>query len=114
MSVAELLTQLERDGVQVWVEGEHLRYRAPKGTLPADKKQLLVTRRPDVLAHLASQSALEPLRQAIDGARDWQDLYRILDLADQSYRQGTASVGAVEVLARHADSRSRQLPEKAT
>lgn len=59
MTLAELLTKLEQTGIEVWAEGDHLRFRAPKGALTPDIKDALVANKPALLEHLrekASQS----------------------------------------------------------
>lgn len=54
LSLDELLQQLAQQGVQLWVEAEQLRVRAPQGVLTADLRALLTTRKPELLARLSS------------------------------------------------------------
>jgi Condensation domain/TubC N-terminal docking domain len=49
MTPADLVTELSGRGAQLWPEGSHLRYRAPKGALTPDLRQLLAQRKADVL-----------------------------------------------------------------
>ena len=51
--VEELLAGLTRDGVQLWVEGDKLRYRAARGTLTPDRLGLLKQHKAAVLDRLA-------------------------------------------------------------
>lgn len=52
MSAAELIDQARRVGVQLWVDGANLRFRAPQGVLSADLKAQLSAAKPDIIAVL--------------------------------------------------------------
>ncbi len=56
MSVSELLKALEEQGIELWFEGERLRFRAPKGALTAEQRASLVARKPEILAHLREEA----------------------------------------------------------
>ncbi len=58
MSVVELLDTLANQGVELWFEGERLRFRAPKGALTPDQRAQLSSRRPEVLAQLRKNAAV--------------------------------------------------------
>jgi pyochelin synthetase len=60
MSATELVDHLRSIGVQLWVDGENLRFRAPRDVLGADLKAALKAAKPDVIALLADETA--PLR----------------------------------------------------
>jgi len=52
LTAAEVLQQLAQRDVEVWAEGDRLRYRAPAGQLSADLKELLARRKSELLAWL--------------------------------------------------------------
>jgi amino acid adenylation domain-containing protein len=54
--VRTLLIELRRVGVHLWVEGDQIRYRAPKGVLSADRLAELKSRKADVLPLLKTAS----------------------------------------------------------
>lgn len=56
MNAAELIDRVRRLGVQLWVDGEDLRFRAPRGVLNADLKGRLVAVKADVIAELTRQT----------------------------------------------------------
>ncbi|MGO8964517.1 amino acid adenylation domain-containing protein [Mycobacterium sp.] len=56
MSAAELIDQVRRIGVQLWVDGENLRFRAPQGVLGADLKAQLAAAKPDIIAELTRET----------------------------------------------------------
>lgn len=64
MSAADLIEQVRRIGVQLWVDGENLRFRAPQGVLGADLKAQLSEAKADVIAALTSET--EALRAPQD------------------------------------------------
>ena len=55
----ELLDQLEQSRVQLWVEGETLKFRAPNGAMTDDLRAEIKARKPQLIAHL-SQKELHP------------------------------------------------------
>ncbi|MET0400916.1 MAG: MupA/Atu3671 family FMN-dependent luciferase-like monooxygenase [Cystobacter sp.] len=88
MSAEELVAELSRQGVTLWVEGDRLKYRAPKGALS-----------PETLSQVASQKAalLEHLRRlAAEGesvhplSRGQQALWFVSQLAPSSSAYNTA------------------------
>jgi pyochelin synthetase len=56
VSAAELIDQVRRIGVQLWVDGENLRFRAPQGVLVADLKAKLTAAKADVIAELTRET----------------------------------------------------------
>ena len=52
MNSDELLAHLTREGVELWLEGDRLRYRAPQGVLTADLRAKLATCKPEVVSRL--------------------------------------------------------------
>jgi amino acid adenylation domain-containing protein len=52
VSVSALLKQLASQGVELWFEGERLRFRAPNGVLTAPQRAEVSARRAEVLAQL--------------------------------------------------------------
>ncbi len=58
MSAADLINHVRSIGVQLWVDGENLRFRAPKGVLGADLKAALAAAKADVIAELTHETRL--------------------------------------------------------
>ena len=57
MTASELVDELKRDGVALWIDGGQLRYRAPQGALTAERLAVLRQHREDLLALLAAGAA---------------------------------------------------------
>ena len=57
MSVSDLVQAAAARGVELWFEGDRLRFRAPKGALTPEQRNDLVARRADVLTYLREQAA---------------------------------------------------------
>ena len=57
MSPATLLADLRHRGIELAVEGDLLRYRAPKGMLTSDLRQAIAQQKPRLLVELASEAA---------------------------------------------------------
>ena len=55
--LAELVAPLEAEGVQLWVEGRQLRFRAPRGSLKPEQRALLSGQREVLLAALREREA---------------------------------------------------------
>ena len=55
--MTELLRGLVGQGVELWFEGDRLRFRSPKGALSAEQRAELVARKADILTHLRSDAA---------------------------------------------------------
>ncbi len=74
MTIAELLTELRAKGIDLWVEGDRLRYSAPRGALSPDMRAALLERKSEILAFLhqaqaAAQPAAPPINPIVrDGA----------------------------------------------
>ena len=58
MSVTSLLERIEERKIQIVVEGDHLRYQAPKGALTPELRQELKARKAEVIAHLQDPRVL--------------------------------------------------------
>ena len=58
-SVADLIARLKDQGVELWFEGERLRFRAPKGSLTAELRARLAASRTEVLAQLRAAAAAQ-------------------------------------------------------
>ena len=52
MTIVKFLSDLKGLGVNIWVEDEQLRYRAPKGVITSNLKQELIGRKKDIIAFL--------------------------------------------------------------
>ena len=52
MTTLEFLAEIRRRGIELWVEGDKLRYRSPRGALPPVLRDELVRRKGEVLAFL--------------------------------------------------------------
>ncbi|MBL8166329.1 MAG: amino acid adenylation domain-containing protein [Anaerolineae bacterium] len=61
MTVTEIIDSLAQQGIQLWVEGENLRFRAQKGALTPELRTLLTENKPALVAYLREQS-----RQAVE------------------------------------------------
>jgi amino acid adenylation domain-containing protein len=57
VNIAGVIEQLAQQGVQLWFEGNRLRFRGPRGALTDDQRTLLSTQRDTVIALLREQAA---------------------------------------------------------
>ena len=57
MTTAELIAKLHEQGVNLWFEGERIRFRAPKGALTPALRAELAARKTEVLASLRAEAA---------------------------------------------------------
>jgi amino acid adenylation domain-containing protein len=57
VNIAGLIDQLARQGVQLWFEGNRLRFRGPRGALTAEQRAQLGAHRDAVIAELRLRSA---------------------------------------------------------
>ncbi|HEY5705829.1 MAG TPA: amino acid adenylation domain-containing protein [Terrimicrobiaceae bacterium] len=64
MNPAELLRSLQEEGIQLWCEGERLRYRAPQGRLGPELIQTLSTHKSEIVALLRKPPAFASCFQA--------------------------------------------------
>ncbi|CAM2064443.1 Condensation domain-containing protein [Sulfidibacter corallicola] len=80
--IAGLLARMQRAGVQLWLEGERLKFRAPKGALDAETKAELSAHKAEIIAFLASHRRREEDRipSLVPAPRD---VPRPLSLAQQ-------------------------------
>ena len=56
MIVADLLDMVRARGVELWFEGEQLRFRAQRGGLTAEHRAALSARKADIIAKLRAES----------------------------------------------------------
>jgi amino acid adenylation domain-containing protein len=56
LSVSELLGVLSAQGVELWFEGDRLRFRSPKGALSPEQRAELVAKKAEILAHLRAEA----------------------------------------------------------
>ncbi|MEH2147960.1 amino acid adenylation domain-containing protein [Nostoc sp.] len=66
MTTIEFVSYLNSLGIKVWLEGDQLNYRAPKGVMNPDLKNKLLGRKSEILAFLeeaktATDSSFEPI-----------------------------------------------------
>ncbi|WP_422768957.1 amino acid adenylation domain-containing protein [Plantactinospora sp. WMMC1484] len=59
--VQEILADCEGLGVQLWVDGDNLRYRAPTGVMTDDRLARLRTAKAEILALLRAEEALDTI-----------------------------------------------------
>jgi len=57
VSIEALLQEIALQGVELWFEGDRLRFRAPKGALNADQRSQLSAHKAEVVAHLRAEAA---------------------------------------------------------
>lgn len=60
MTIEELLATLGSRGIELFLEGDRLCFRAPKGTLTAELKQHIAVRRGEILGRLRNREAPRP------------------------------------------------------
>ena len=61
----ELFASLRKAGIQLWREGDQLRYRAAAGTLNAELRQQLLARKSEILELLKNAGEPEPPLQTV-------------------------------------------------
>ena len=61
MTALELLSNLSRKDIEIWADGDRLRYNAPKGTLTPDLRKELAARKPEILALLRQANTVTSL-----------------------------------------------------
>ena len=64
MNPAELLRSLQEEGIQLWCEGDRLRYRAPQGRLGPELIRALTTHKSEIVALLQKPPAFASCFQA--------------------------------------------------
>lgn len=133
MNIAELLAELRRQDVQLWIESDRLKFSAPVGALSAETKAALANRKEEILAFLRQAERINSLPPAIvplkaDGCRPplfafpghngdvfcWVHLARHLD-PDQALFgvqppgvDGSEPARSIEELGRHAVEQIRR------
>ncbi|MGH7931425.1 MAG: condensation domain-containing protein, partial [Candidatus Binatia bacterium] len=61
MKSSELLALLRREGIELWVEGEKLRYSAPVGAIAPALAAELVNHKAEILRYLRGEGAIAPV-----------------------------------------------------
>ncbi|ATB34119.1 MupA/Atu3671 family FMN-dependent luciferase-like monooxygenase [Melittangium boletus] len=88
MSAEELVAELSRQGVTLWVEGDRLKYRAPKGALSPETLSLVAGHKAALIQHLrqlaAEGESVHPL------SRGQQALWFVSQLAPSSSAYNTS------------------------
>jgi amino acid adenylation domain-containing protein len=109
MTVTQLLSELRSRDIAIWVEGEKLRYRAPRGVLSEDLRAALVRHKPEVISFLeqalrkpaplppASRAGALPLSSAEEGLWLLQQIRP--ELAAWNMQSGLRIRGALDVAA---------------
>ena len=91
MTTTKILTEVSKLGVQVWADGEQLRYRAPKGVLTPTLRAQLAENKMEILAQLRqsnNQDSVSPVPQFIVHAPDERYLPFPLNDMQQAYWLG--------------------------
>ncbi|RCG28575.1 amino acid adenylation domain-containing protein [Sphaerisporangium album] len=70
MNITELLAGYARDGVVLWAQDGHLRFRAPKGYLTDERRAELREHKDAILRHLAEAERVHALRHDEEGRHD--------------------------------------------
>jgi hypothetical protein len=93
ISATAVICELRRRGVELSVEGDELRYRAPSGPLTADLREALVVHKVEVLA-LLRQAPTAPQPDDVKGIRQGgADSTAPSPLRDHGVSVGSASLG---------------------
>jgi amino acid adenylation domain-containing protein len=58
MNTAQFLNRLRDNGIQLWMDAEKLRFRAPNGSLTEEMKAELARRKPDIMALLRQRESV--------------------------------------------------------
>ena len=53
----DLLSSVSKQDVELWVEGSRLRFRGPRGALSTEQREMLTSRRAEVIEALRAQAA---------------------------------------------------------
>lgn len=61
MSAASIVAALAHEGVQLYLDGERLKFRAAEGAYKPHMRQLVAEHKPAILAHLASEVSDAPV-----------------------------------------------------
>ena len=69
MSAEPLIDRLEKRAVELWFEGDRLRFRAPKDALGADDRATLAAQRDEVLARLRARAAAHEQRHPLSASQ---------------------------------------------
>ena len=94
MNAAEFLNELRRSSVRIWLEGEQLRCKAPKGVLTKDVAAKISARKPEIIAYLSRYYDIAA------GEAHTSCEWSLMDCNSQGggYNEGDDMQGFVEVL----------------
>ena len=100
MTTAEFIIELQRKGIELWVEADALRFRAPPGHLTEALRAGLKERKAQLLEHLRAASQSPPPVATVEAAPARSDRFEPFDLTDiqNAYwvgRQGAFDQGVV-------------------
>ena len=91
--VAELLADLSSRGIHLWLDGDALRYRAPRTGLTPDVRDQLKTRKEAILDLLRKRSLVVPMSARLELEHDSEGRFEPFALSDiqQAYWLGSTS-----------------------
>lgn len=61
MNANALITELERAGVHLWLDGDKLRFRGPRGVMSQERREQVAARRDEIVQLLRQQALPEPV-----------------------------------------------------
>lgn len=76
MTLDEIFLTLERTGIRLWLEGDRLRYRAPRDVMTEQVRSAIRAHRSAIIARLRlgqRKSTPEPAQCSACDCRDWID-----------------------------------------
>lgn len=92
MTVRKIIEDLETAGAQLWLEGDRLRYRAPKGVMTSGRIEQLKDNKTEIIAHI--QARMTGRVDIPDITRDPSSRFEPFELTEiqQAYLIGRSSV----------------------
>ena len=72
MTASELISRLRNENVELWLDGDRHRFRAPEGALTATWRETIAVRRGEIIAALRMKSECPQRCEACDPA-NWVD-----------------------------------------
>jgi non-ribosomal peptide synthase protein (TIGR01720 family) len=120
MTIIDLLSRARNLGINLWVDGDNLRYSAPKGVLTQELRAELVARKPEILTFLRETHVVAPFEpdeampemaeayiaprtpteKALAGI--WAEVLRVerVGIHDNFFELGGDSLQGIQVIAR--------------
>ncbi|MBO0856856.1 MAG: amino acid adenylation domain-containing protein [Chloracidobacterium sp.] len=102
ISASDLVTELARQGIQIWDESEQLRLRAPRGVLTASQRELLAERRDELIDWLrmnswSPEATTSPKTKTRSRGQDRNEPFPLTDIQQAYYvgRSGCFELGKV-------------------